>query len=188
MSLACCPRRIRERDPSPPWQYPAFISWIGHARRRLARGRAARSRSRTDARSAVPRPGPHRSTSRSAVVIATLVVQGLSLPAVIRLLGLEARRRSTRRRRQGADQGRGGGARAARRARRRGLGERRHGRADARRVPVPDRRFSARIDPDDDGEIEMRSQKYQRLRLELLDGRAASGRRAAATTGRSATR
>ena len=36
-------RRLRERDPYPPWQAPALISWIGHARRRVARRRPRRA-------------------------------------------------------------------------------------------------------------------------------------------------
>ena len=139
-----------------------------HARRRHDRGGAART-AETD--SGDPLPGRDLIVFFAfAVVLATLVVQGLSMPSVIRTLRLEAddgdaeaeealARVSVRR----------GGARAARRARGRGLGARRYGRARARRLPLPHRPLHARIDPDGDGKIEKRSLKYQRLRRELLD-------------------
>ena len=105
-----------------------------------------------------------------AVVLATLVVQGLSLPAVIHLLRLEAD---------------DGGAEAEEvqariRAAEAGLErlEELVGEAwvlddTAERIRGQYRfridRFSARVDPDGDGKIEKRSLKYQRLRRELLD-------------------
>ena len=102
------------------------------------------------------------------MIIATLVFQGLSLPAVIRLLGLEA---------DGLDEKEEAkaGIKAAKAAMVRleelagedwvndDTVERMRG-AYGFRV----RRFAARFDQGDDGEVELRSQSYQRLRLELL--------------------
>src|SRR4029077_5379133 len=71
-------RRIREHDPYPPWQYPTLIGWAG------LRGSVSRP---------APLPLPLRTDSGApfpareliiylafTVIIATLVLQGLSLP------------------------------------------------------------------------------------------------------------
>jgi len=103
------------------------------------------------------------------VVLATLVVQGLSLPLVIRLLGLEA---------DGLDVKEEAKARIlaaeAALARleelveedwvREDTAERMRGQYQFRRD-----RFRARFDHADDGQLEERSVAYQRLRRELLD-------------------
>jgi CPA1 family monovalent cation:H+ antiporter len=104
------------------------------------------------------------------VVLATLVVQGLSMPAVIRALRLEAD---------------DSGAEAEESMARVRAAEAALSRLDelvsedwvledtAERLRGQYRfridRFSARIDPDGDGRIERRSLKYQRLRRELLE-------------------
>ncbi len=104
------------------------------------------------------------------VVLATLLVQGLSLPAVIRALRLEAD---------------DGGAEAEEALARVRAAEAALARLDelqaeswvlddtAERMRGAYRfridRFSARSDPDGDRKIEKRSMKYQRLRRELLD-------------------
>jgi len=104
------------------------------------------------------------------VVLATLVVQGLSLPALIRALRLEAD---------------DGGAEAEDAMARVRAAEAALARLDelvredwvlddtAERLRGAYRfridRFSARIDPDGDGRIERQSLKYQKLRRELLD-------------------
>ena len=103
-------------------------------------------------------------------MLATLVVQGLSMPLVIRVLGLEE------------DDGDAEAEEALARVRAaeaalerldelvaRGLGARRHGRAVRGQYRFRIDRFSARIDPDGDGKIEKRSLKYQRLRRELIE-------------------
>ena len=65
----------------------ALMPWSGHARRRLARGRA-RDPLTTDA--GAPFPGRDLILFLTfAVIFGTLVIQGLTLPAVIRLLHLE---------------------------------------------------------------------------------------------------
>ena len=160
---------IRERDPSPPWRYPAFIAWNG-MRGAVTIAAALLVPLETDA--GAPFPGRDLIIFFAfAVVLATLVVQGLSLPAVIRWLRLEAddsgaeaeeaQARVTRRR---------GRARASRRAGRRGLGARRHGRARFAASTGSGSTASRRAsDPDGDGKIEKRSIKYQRLRRELLE-------------------
>ena len=140
------------------------------ARRRHDRGRAARCRSRSTAARRSP-AATSSSSSRSRSCSATLVVQGLSMPLVIRMLRPGGGRQ---RRRGGGGAGprarRRGGARAARRAGRRGLGARGHGRAACAACTASGiDRFSARMDPDGDGKIERRSLKYQRLRHELIE-------------------
>jgi CPA1 family monovalent cation:H+ antiporter len=159
-------RRIRERDPSPPWQYPAAISWMG------LRGAVSLAAALSvPAVTSSGAPFPDRDLViylAFSVIIATLVFQGLSLPAVIRLLGLEA---------DGLDEKEEAKARikAAKAALVRleeltgedwvndDTAERMRGAYGFRM-----RRFAARFDQGDDGEVELRSQSYQRLRLELL--------------------
>ena len=104
------------------------------------------------------------------VVLATLVVQGLSLPAVIRVLGLEA------------DDGEEEAEEALARIRASEAAIARLDELEGEAWVLPDTaervrglyrfrigRFNARIDPDGDAKIEKRSLKYQRLRRELLD-------------------
>jgi CPA1 family monovalent cation:H+ antiporter len=103
------------------------------------------------------------------VVLATLVVQGLTLPLVIRLLGLEDDgvddRLEAKARIRAADAAlvrlaelvEEGGVRVD-------TAERVRGGYNFRRE-----RFRSRFDDGDDGKIEERSQSYQRLRHELLE-------------------
>jgi CPA1 family monovalent cation:H+ antiporter len=158
--------RLRARDPSPPWQYPAVVSWMG------LRGAVSLA-----AALAIPvvtnsgAPFPDRALViylAFAVIIATLVLQGLSLPGVIRLLGLEddglAEKEEAKARIKAAE--------AALRRLEELTGEdwvnddtveRMRGAYGFRM-----RRFAARFDNTDDGNVERRSQSYQRLRAELL--------------------
>ena len=80
-------RRIRERDPSPPWQAVALIGWTG------MRGIVSLALAL-----ALPlvlpngNPFPQRAVVvvvSFAVILATLVVQGLTLPVVIKALKLK---------------------------------------------------------------------------------------------------
>jgi monovalent cation/hydrogen antiporter len=80
-------RRIRERDPSPPWRSVSVIAWTGM---RGVISLAAALALPFQAAAGVP------FTDRNliifltfCVILATLVVQGLSLPVLIRTLGLE---------------------------------------------------------------------------------------------------
>jgi Na+/H+ antiporter len=79
-------KRTRERDPAPPWQYPTVIAWAG------MRGVVSLA-----AAFAIPveiahgEPFPARELIlflTFCVILGTLVLQGLTLPHVIRWLGL----------------------------------------------------------------------------------------------------
>jgi CPA1 family monovalent cation:H+ antiporter len=85
--LARCRESIRKRDPLPPWQALAVISWCG------MRGVVSLA-----AALALPmtfpdgRPFPERDLVlflTFCVILATLVVQGLSLPFIVRWLGVK---------------------------------------------------------------------------------------------------
>ena len=166
-------RRIRERDPMPSKAQLALVSWAG------LRGGVSLA-----AALAVPltidagEPFPGRSLIlflTFAVILGTLVVQGLTLPAVIRLLDLEESGEEEAREEAKA---RIHGATAAL-ARLEALldeewvrpatAERMRGAYGFRRD-----RFSARFDEADDGAIESQSLDYQRLRRELLDAERAA--------------
>jgi NhaP-type Na+/H+ or K+/H+ antiporter len=76
-------RKINERDPSPPWQYPAVLSWAG------MRGVVSLA-----AAIALAPDFPQRDLIlflTFVVVIGTLVLQGFTLPALIRRLGVTGR-------------------------------------------------------------------------------------------------
>lgn len=82
-------RRVRERDPYPPWQFPLVIGWAG------MRGVVSLA-----AAFALPAGSMGESVGfrgrelivflTFCVILATLVVQGLSLPWVIRRIGVRA--------------------------------------------------------------------------------------------------
>jgi CPA1 family monovalent cation:H+ antiporter len=160
--------RIRERDPYPPWQYPVFISWNGM---RGAVTIAAALLIPLNTNAGTPLPGRDSIVFFSfAVVLGTLVIQGLSMPLVIRLLGLEA------------DDGDAENEEALARVRAAEFALARLEELEAEGWVTDDTakrvrgqyqfridRFSARMDPDGDGKIERRSIKFQRLRRELLD-------------------
>ena len=160
--------RVRDHDPSPPWPYPAFIAWNG-MRGAVTIAAALLIPLRTDA--GLPFPGRELIVFFAfAVVLATLVVQGLSLPLLIRGLGLEADDRDA-----DAEE-----ALARVRAAEAALGRLEELESEAWVLDdTADRvrglyrfridRFSARADPAGDGKIEKRSLKFQRLRRELLD-------------------
>jgi monovalent cation/hydrogen antiporter len=80
--------RIAARDPAPPWRVPAVLSWAG-MRGVVSLAAAFALPTATDAGT----PFPERSLIQFltfCVVIATLVIQGYSLPAVIRRFGVIA--------------------------------------------------------------------------------------------------
>jgi monovalent cation/hydrogen antiporter len=153
-------RTIRERDPAPPWRSVAVISWAG------MRGVISLA-----AALALPESVPSRDLILFLtfnVILATLVLQGLSLPVLIRALGLEddgsVEREEVRARIESAD---------AALARLEELTEEEWVREDtAERVRgmygYRRSRFVARkMGVDEDG-YEERSQSYQRLSRELL--------------------
>ncbi len=159
--------RIRERDPYPPWQGPALVGWAG-MRGAVSLAAALALPFTTDAGN--PFPGRDLVIFLAfCVILITLVGQGLTLPWVIRWLGLEA---------DGAPLLEEAKARirAAEAALAR-LEELvtedwvREDTAERIRGSYGFRvdRFSARFDDGDDGGIEERSTAFQRLRRELLE-------------------
>jgi len=167
------PRGGRPSRPAPPWQYPLLISWTG-MRGAVSLAAALAIPLETDAGAAFP--GREIVIFCTyAVILATLLGQGLSLSYVIRWLGVEedgSRREEHEAKARIAaaeaalarlDELRGEDwVRDATHERMRGLYEFRI------------RRFSARIDDEDDGAIEEGSQAYQRLRKEVLDAEYAA--------------
>jgi Na+/H+ antiporter len=160
-------RRIRERDPYPPWQHPALLGWAG-LRGAVSLAAALALPLMTDS----GEPFPQRSFViylAFCVILATLVLQGLTLPAVIRLLRLEddgvSYKEETKARIHAAEAALGRLEELA--------GEDWVHDDTAERMRGAYRfrasRFAARFDDEDDGAIEERSQSYQRLRRELLD-------------------
>ena len=164
-------RGIRERDPYPPFSYPLVISWAG-LRGAVSLAAALALPLTTDAGA----PFGQRDLIvflTFCVILGTLVVQGLSLPALIRALHLEddgiADQEEAKAR-----------IKAARAALRRldeltvedwvrdDTAERMRGLYNFRQ-----NRFKARFEDGDDGGIEEQSTSYQRLRRELLDAERA---------------
>jgi monovalent cation/hydrogen antiporter len=160
-------RRIRERDPYPPWQQPAFVCWTG-MRGAVTLAAALAIPLTTDAGA----PFADRDLIiylAFCVVLATLVLQGLSLPLVIRLLGLEDDglevKEETKARIYAAEAAivrldelvEEGSVRPDTAERLRGL------------YQFRSNRFRARFDDGDDGAIEEQSLQYQRARRELLE-------------------
>jgi monovalent cation/hydrogen antiporter len=159
------PRRIARRMSN--WQGAVFLSWAG-MRGAVTLAAALALPLQTDA--GVPFPDRDLILFLAfAVILVTLVGQGLTLPLVIRLLrleddGAEAREDAKARIR----------AAEAAIARLDELEPEEWVREDtAARLRgaygFRTSRFRARFEDDDDGEIELRSQDYQRLRRELLD-------------------
>jgi len=80
-------RRLRARDPSPPWRSVAVIAWAGM---RGVISLAAALALPLTAADGSPFPGRDLILFLTfSVILVTLVAQGLSLPLVIRVLGLE---------------------------------------------------------------------------------------------------
>jgi CPA1 family monovalent cation:H+ antiporter len=164
--------RLGRRDHVPPVTYPLVVTWSG-MRGAVSLAAALAIPLTTDAGT----PFPHRDLIiflTFSVILGTLVVQGLSLPAVIRRAGLEPdhldEKEEAKARIKAAD------AALTRleelevedwvqeetAGRLRGLyGFRRN-------------RFASRFDADSDGAIEEQSQNYQRLRRELLEAERAA--------------
>jgi monovalent cation/hydrogen antiporter len=72
---------VARKDPSPPWQYPAIISWAG------MRGVVTLAAALT-----LPKDLEHRSVlilAAMVVVAGTLALQGFTLPALVRLLRVQ---------------------------------------------------------------------------------------------------
>jgi len=164
--------RSERHEPAPPWQRPAVVSWMG-LRGAVTLAAALAIPLSTDAGD----PFPERNLIiylAFAVILATLVFQGLTLPFVIRTLGVEADdvsvKEESEARIKAAD------AAIARLDELAGEDwvrpdtvERLRGLMDFRR-----NRFAARFSADDDSAIEERSQAYQRLLRELFNAERAA--------------
>jgi CPA1 family monovalent cation:H+ antiporter len=155
-------RRIRERDPYPPWQTPVIIGWSG------MRGGVSLA-----AALALPTGFPDRDLIvfvTFCVIVVTLVGQGMTLPWLIRAIKLPA------------DDG--GSAREDAKARIKAAEAAlaRLEELEADGAVLPDsaerlrgaygfrvNRFRERLDGGGNGEIEERSARYQQVRRELLD-------------------
>ncbi|MGH3034882.1 MAG: Na+/H+ antiporter [Gaiellaceae bacterium] len=160
-------RRARERDPAPAWQAATILTWSG-MRGAVSLAAALALPLTTDA----GRSFPDRELIvflTFAVILGTLVVQGLTLPGLISLLGLEddrlAEKEEAKARIHAAE---------AALARLEELleeewvledtADRLRGLYNFRRE-----RFRSRFDAESDRAIEDRSANYQRLRHELLE-------------------
>jgi CPA1 family monovalent cation:H+ antiporter len=154
-------RSIRERDPYPPWQAPAMISWAGF------RGAVSLA-----AALALPSNLPGRDLIvflTFAVILVTLVGQGLSLPLLIRVLRVPddgaAEREDAKARVRAAEAALERLEElAAEEWVREDTAERMRGQYRFR-----SNRFRARYHGVDEDGVEERSAQYQRLRRELLD-------------------
>jgi monovalent cation/hydrogen antiporter len=158
-------RTLRERDPSPPWQAVSVVSWTGmRGVISLAAALALPLTTETGT------PFPNRDLIlflTFCVILATLVVQGLTLPALIRALGLEDDGSQEREEMTGRIEV----AEAALARIEELLDEDRVAEDTAERVRgiynYRRSRFSARFESDEDG-LEERSAAFQRLMRELL--------------------
>jgi Na+/H+ antiporter len=154
-------RRVRERDPYPPWQYPTVIAWAG------IRGAVSLA-----AALALPINLPDRDLIiflTFAVILVTLVGQGLTLPVLIRALRIPddagAEREDAKARIRAAE---------AALERLEELADEDWVRDDTLermrgQYRFRTNRFRARYEGADGDGIEERSAAYQRLRRELLD-------------------
>ncbi|MFL5844405.1 MAG: Na+/H+ antiporter [Solirubrobacteraceae bacterium] len=157
-----------DKDELPPWQWPALVGYTG-MRGAVSLAAALAIPLTTD----TGEPFPQRALIiflAFTVIFATLVLQGLSLPALIRALGFCDDGNEL------AEQEAIARVRAAEAALERlealaGEGWVRESTADRLRgtYNFRRRRFAERLDADADGSLEDRSLAYQRLRAELLD-------------------
>jgi Na+/H+ antiporter len=159
--------RIRAKDPYPPWQIPAALGWAG-MRGSVSLAAALALPLTTDAGRGFPARDQIVFLT-FCVVLVTLVFQGLTLPLVIRLLGLEDDGVDDRLEAKARIKAAGAGlARleelVAEGGVREDTAERARGLYNFRRE-----RFRYRIDGEGDGAAEERSQAYQRLMRELIE-------------------
>jgi hypothetical protein len=159
--------RVRERDPSPSWRASFLVAWTG-MRGAVSLAAALAIPATIDGGGAFPQ----RDTIiflTYVVIFATLVLQGLTLPMVIRGLGIEPDESVA----QKEDKARLLAAQAAIQRIDELAGEEwvRDRSAERMRASYQFRirRFSARFDGEDDGAIEEGSQAFQRLRHQALE-------------------
>jgi monovalent cation/hydrogen antiporter len=161
------PYWLRGTRPRKPLSQPFLISWAG-MRGAVSLAAALAIPLATDAGA----PFPHRDLIiflTFCVILGTLVVQGLTLPALIRMLRIHAD--DTEEREDAEARVRAAEAALARLDELAGeewvrddTAERMRGLYGFRR-----NRFTSRFDGESDGSVEEQSQAYQRLRRELLD-------------------
>ena len=158
---------VHSHDPIPPWRWKAVLAWSG-MRGAVSLAAALALPLSTDSGAGFPQRDLIVFLT-FGVILGTLVVQGLTLPGLIQVLGLEEDGLEAKEE-----------AKARIRASEAALerleelidedwvredtAERMRGLYGFRRD-----RYSSRLDPDGDGIAEGRSQDYQRLRRELLD-------------------
>jgi Na+/H+ antiporter len=164
-------RRVRERRGPISWHFPAIVAWTG-MRGAVSLAAALAIPQTIDGGGAFPQRDLIVFLTY-AVILVTLLLQGLTLPGVIKVLAVEddgnlAQRESKAR------------ILAARAAldRIEELREQDWVRDDTadRMRGIYDfriRRFSARFDEDDDGAIDRQSEAYQRLRRKVLEAERA---------------
>jgi Na+/H+ antiporter len=163
--------RLRERDPSPPWHFPAIVGWTG-MRGAVSLAAALAIPETIDSGAAFPQRDLIIFLTY-VVILATLVLQGMTLPAVIKVLGIEPDETLAQR----ESKARLLAARAAIDRIDELVSEDwvREDTAERVRRGYQFRidRFSARFDEQDDGAIDERSYNYQRLVRELLEAQRA---------------
>jgi Na+/H+ antiporter len=164
-------RRARERGPAPHWQFPAIVAWTG-MRGAVSLAAALAIPETIDGGGAFPQRDLIIFLTY-AVILATLILQGLTLPGLIKVLDVEDDGNLEQR----ESKARILAARAALdrieelRAEewvRDDTADRMRGMYDFRI-----RRFSARFDDEDDGAIDQQSYAYQRLRRKVLEAERA---------------
>jgi Na+/H+ antiporter len=159
---------LRERDPVPSWQFIAFIAWAG-MRGGVTLAAALAIPLSIDSGATFP-DRPLIIFLAFSVVLGSLVLQGLTLPGLIRFLRLEEDSADDQREEAKA---RIHAAEAALERLDELVDEDWVQPDTAERVrglyTFRNNRFRARLDDGDDGEIEERSLAYQRLRRQLLE-------------------
>ncbi len=154
-------RRVRDRDPYPPWQAPFVIAWAG------VRGAVSLA-----AALALPTDVPQRDLIvfvTFVVILFSLIGPVVTLPAIVRMIGIRddggAEREDAKARIKAAE---------AALARIEEIAEEGWANDDSLerargQYRFRANRFRSRLTGDDDGGVEDRSARYQRLRRELLD-------------------
>jgi monovalent cation/hydrogen antiporter len=160
--------RLRERDPSPDWRLPGLLGWMGM---RGAVSLAAALAIPLQTHSGAPFPARDLIIFLTyAVILVTVVGQGATLGRLIDLAGVYEDEETT------AEQEARARIAAAEAALARldeltdeeWVRDQTHERMRAL-YQYRIRRFEARLDEDDDGDLEQGSQAYQRLRREVLE-------------------
>ena len=164
-------RRIREREPPVHWHFPAIVAWTG-MRGAVSLAAALAIPTTIDAGGDFPQRDLIIFLTY-AVIVATLILQGTTLPMLIRVLGVEEDGNPEQR----ESKARLLAARAAldRIEELRELDWVRDDTADRMRgmYDFRIRRFSARFDEEDDGAMDRQSQDYQRMRRKVLEAERA---------------